>query len=377
MAGNRKPAHGRQRLNGEGTISGPRKDGRYVGAFYALTTRGDSQAGVRLRAHPRGGARSPRPGAVQGRSRHPGARTVVEARALPRLLAGARRQADQAASDLRAVRDDHPAVPHARARQIPAQAPVGRQSCRHSSIASSGQAGQSATSRSCARSSAPRSPAPSGRSWLPATSPAWSSCPPGNRGIVVPWSSAEALTFLSAASDDPLYPAFVLLLLYGMRRGEVLGLRWADIDIDGQMIHVRQQIQRVQGQLQIGPVKTRAGNRDLPLIGLARLALTARQAQQGPTARTSAPPGLTPVSSSRPGRADLSSRATSCAPSSASAIRTAYARSACTRSATPLPHCSRIFACQLAILRSSSGTRTSRPLSRSTPTSTKQPASTP
>jgi Phage integrase, N-terminal SAM-like domain len=30
----------RQRLNGEGTVSGPRKDGRYVGAFYALTTAG-------------------------------------------------------------------------------------------------------------------------------------------------------------------------------------------------------------------------------------------------------------------------------------------------------------------------------------------------
>jgi hypothetical protein len=30
----------RRRLNGEGTISGPRKDGRYVGAFYTRTTTG-------------------------------------------------------------------------------------------------------------------------------------------------------------------------------------------------------------------------------------------------------------------------------------------------------------------------------------------------
>ena len=153
-------------------------------------------------------------------------------------------------------------------------------SCRHSLIASSGQAGQSATSRSCARCSEPRSPALSGSSWLPATSPRLVELPAWEPSIVAPWASAEALAFLSAASDDPLYPAFVLLLLCGMRRGEALGLRWADIDFDGQMIHVRQQIQRVQGQLQIGPVKTRAGNRDLPLIGLARIALTARQAQQ-------------------------------------------------------------------------------------------------
>jgi integrase len=98
--------------------------------------------------------------------------------------------------------------------------------------------------------------------------------------VVVPWSPAEALAFLQAAIDDPLYPAFVLLLLYGMRRGEVLGLRWQDIDLEAQVIHVRQQIHRDQGQLHIGPVKTRAGSRDLPLIGLARHALTARKEQQ-------------------------------------------------------------------------------------------------
>jgi hypothetical protein len=33
------------------------------------------------------------------------------------------------------------------------------------------------------------------------------------------------MAFLDAARSDPLYPAFVPLLLYGMRRGEVLGLR--------------------------------------------------------------------------------------------------------------------------------------------------------
>jgi integrase len=102
----------------------------------------------------------------------------------------------------------------------------------------------------------------------------------------VPWSPADVLAFLRAASADPLYPAFVLLLLYGMRRGEALGLRWADIDSDNGALHIRQQIQRIQGQLQIGPVKTRAGSRDLPLIGLANDALAARrEAQQADRAR--------------------------------------------------------------------------------------------
>ena len=97
---------------------------------------------------------------------------------------------------------------------------------------------------------------------------------------VVPWTPDEAVAFLQAAADDPLYPAFVLLMLYGMRRGEVLGLRWDDIDTDAGLIRVRQQLQRVQGELILGPVKTRAGNRDLPLIGLAKDALAARRHAQ-------------------------------------------------------------------------------------------------
>ena len=83
---------------------------------------------------------------------------------------------------------------------------------------------------------------------------------------------------MAAAVSDSLFPAFVFLLLYGMRRGEVLGLRWSDID--GDTIHVRQQVQRIKGELLIGPVKTRAGKRNLPLLGLADDALIIRRGTQ-------------------------------------------------------------------------------------------------
>jgi integrase len=82
--------------------------------------------------------------------------------------------------------------------------------------------------------------------------------------IITPWSSAEAIAFLQAATGDQLAAAFFLLVLYGMRRGEVLGLRWQDRDFDAKLIRIRQQVQRVNGELHIGPVKTKAGNRDLP-----------------------------------------------------------------------------------------------------------------
>jgi integrase len=104
--------------------------------------------------------------------------------------------------------------------------------------------------------------------------PAW------ERKPITPWTAAEARAFLDAAADEKLYPAFVLLLMYGLRRGEVLGLRWRDIDQADSEIRIRQQILRVRGQLRLGPVKTAAGRRDLPLLSDAADALKIRTKAQ-------------------------------------------------------------------------------------------------
>lgn len=104
--------------------------------------------------------------------------------------------------------------------------------------------------------------------------------PTWERKPITPWTAAEARAFLDAAKDDPLYPAFMLLLLYGLRRGEVLGLRWRDVDEEDNELRVRQQIQRVHGELRIGPVKSAAGRRDLPLLAPAAEALELRRAAQ-------------------------------------------------------------------------------------------------
>jgi integrase len=104
--------------------------------------------------------------------------------------------------------------------------------------------------------------------------------PQWERGTIQPWTANEAKCFLAVAKPDPLYPAFVLLLLYGLRRGESLGLRWSDIDFDAGTIRIRQQLLRVRGQLILGPVKTQAGNRELALLDLAREALRQQIARQ-------------------------------------------------------------------------------------------------
>jgi integrase len=97
--------------------------------------------------------------------------------------------------------------------------------------------------------------------------------PEWQRRTIRPWTVDEAKRFLTASKSDPLYAAFVLLVLCGLRRGEVLGLDWSDIDFDTGTIHVRQQIQRIRGELVLGPVKTHAGRRTLPLLDPARQAL--------------------------------------------------------------------------------------------------------
>jgi integrase len=104
--------------------------------------------------------------------------------------------------------------------------------------------------------------------------------PTWHRQPIHPWSLHEAKQFLTSIQSDPLCPAFLLLLLYGPRRGEVLGLRWNDIDFTVNELRIRQQLQRIDGKLVQTPVKTEAGERDLPLFDLAKVVLIAHRARQ-------------------------------------------------------------------------------------------------
>jgi integrase len=72
-----------------------------------------------------------------------------------------------------------------------------------------------------------------------------------------PWDLDQTTTFLEAARKDPLYAAFVLAVALGLRRGEVLGLRWSDIDLERRTLTVRNQIQRVQKELYADSTKNR------------------------------------------------------------------------------------------------------------------------
>ena len=104
------------------------------------------------------------------------------------------------------------------------------------------------------------------------------------------WSKAEVRTFLRATADDRLHAAWQLSL-YGLRRGEVLGLRWSDIDLKARTLTVNQGRVLVDCKVRIEPPKSRNGQRTLPLdAALGEGAHRAPQAHGGRAARRPGPP---------------------------------------------------------------------------------------
>ncbi|MBG0854332.1 site-specific integrase [Streptomyces spinoverrucosus] len=72
-----------------------------------------------------------------------------------------------------------------------------------------------------------------------------------------PWTLDETLTFLEAARTDPLYTAFVLAVALGLRRGEILGLQWKDVDLDQRVLTVRTTLNRGGKELYLDTTKNR------------------------------------------------------------------------------------------------------------------------
>jgi integrase len=66
-------------------------------------------------------------------------------------------------------------------------------------------------------------------------------------------------------SGERLEALYVLALTTGLRRGELLALRWDDIDLESPQLHVRRAIQRIDGKLQVMGPKTSSSRRTVVL----------------------------------------------------------------------------------------------------------------
>jgi integrase len=90
----------------------------------------------------------------------------------------------------------------------------------------------------------------------------------------------QAQRLLTTVKETRWHSLYVLALILGLRRGELLGLRWSDVDLDAKTLSVRQNLVRAGGKLQVQAPKTRRSRRTLPLPAPALAALKAQRTRQ-------------------------------------------------------------------------------------------------
>lgn len=125
------------------------------------------------------------------------------------------------------------------------------------------------------------------RGLIPANPCKYAVVPRAEDSEVHPYNMAETRAILAAAADTPNGVRYVIAVVMGLRQGEALGLRLSDIDLDDNLIRIRQQYQRLRhkhGCGQTAPnhkashcpnkhgggwvfqsLKTRNGLRDIPI----------------------------------------------------------------------------------------------------------------
>jgi integrase len=84
-----------------------------------------------------------------------------------------------------------------------------------------------------------------------------------------PLSPDEAAKFVEAAHGDALEALYVLAVQTGMRQGELLALKWDDVDLNEGVIRVRRTLMRSGGRIALGEPKTRGSRRSIHLTGAA------------------------------------------------------------------------------------------------------------
>ena len=92
---------------------------------------------------------------------------------------------------------------------------------------------------------------------------------------------AEQLgAFLREAKESGVYELYYMDLATGLRRGELLGLKWEDIDLANGIIHVRRQVARVDGEVKEMPLKTKNSYRNISISQDAVAMLTEMEAHR-------------------------------------------------------------------------------------------------
>jgi integrase len=89
------------------------------------------------------------------------------------------------------------------------------------------------------------------------------------REEIHPLSPEDARRLLEAASGDRLEALYDLAIATGLRQGELLALKWEDVDLERGMLRVRRTLTRVGGKVSLGEPKTKKSRRSVNLTPTA------------------------------------------------------------------------------------------------------------
>ena len=78
-------------------------------------------------------------------------------------------------------------------------------------------------------------------------------------------TTVQLASFFREARESGVFELYYLELATGLRRGELLGLKWEDINLERGDLRVRRQVSRINGEVVEAPLKTKNAYRTLPL----------------------------------------------------------------------------------------------------------------
>ena len=103
----------------------------------------------------------------------------------------------------------------------------------------------------------------------------------GQRPVVAVWTPAQLAEFLSSIAGHPMFAAYHLIAIRGLRRGEACGLTWDDLDLDEGIAYISRQLQQgADGELRACPLKTESSLRAVALDPETIIVLRAHRSRQ-------------------------------------------------------------------------------------------------
>ena len=75
-------------------------------------------------------------------------------------------------------------------------------------------------------------------------------------------------SFLREAKESGVFELYYVELATGLRRGELLGLKWEDLDLERGDLRVKRQIARINGEVVEAPLKTKTPTAPCPWQGI-------------------------------------------------------------------------------------------------------------